>query len=128
MNKRILTLLVSIGFCMPYVFLAMWCDLEFGSMLFYGIMIVVLIFLTRISFKLNNFSIQLVGNILSFISSYFFISLQEGERWGWYFKPLSAMGLLKVVTLIIVISQGMSWIVYRRNRRNRRDLSKYKVD
>lgn len=111
MNKKMNNIVVLIGFSVPYVFLAMVEDLTFGSMWMYALMIIALISLTRYAIKHSIFIPQLIGNIISYMGSYWFISLHEGDKWGWYFKPLAAIGLLNVVTIIIVVLQVISWVL-----------------
>lgn len=120
MNKTIRNIVILVGFSLPYVFLAMLEDLKFGSMWIYGFMIVILIILTRYALRCGSFIPQLIGNIISYLGSYYFISLQEGDMWGWYFKPLSAIGLLKLVTVLIVLPQAISWILSKLRNHSRR--------
>lgn len=111
MNKNISNIVVLIGFSIPYVFLAMFEDLRFGSMWIYGLMILALITLTRYSIKCSIFIPQFIGNIISYCGSYYLISLQQGDKWGRYFKPFSPLGLLNLVTILIIVPQVIRWIM-----------------
>ena len=111
MKKILIRILLISGYCIPFVFLAMHEDATVGSLWFYLIMIIGFGVLCYGSVKTKNSWIVLVGNILSFISSYVFSWNFQTEKWEYYFKPFLPKQLIILETviafaiqLIIVIS------------------------
>ncbi len=105
MKKWIIRIALLLFYCVPYVFLAMNGDATSGTMLFYGLMIVAFYLLCFISKKTDNKNIVIVGNICSVISSLVFRNTFRTEKWDWYFKPLTDVELLIVVSAIAFIIQ-----------------------
>jgi FtsH-binding integral membrane protein len=98
-------LLLLVVFCFPYVYFSMYQDLINSSMIGYGLMIATLIFLISICKKTHNLPVGALGNIISFIASYLLISCSTGEKWSYYFKPFTSVGLLIFVSIAIIILQ-----------------------
>lgn len=105
MKKWIVRLLLLVVFSFPYVYFSMYQDLINSSMIGYGLMIATLIFLIFICKKTHNLPIGALGNIISFIASYLLISCSIGEKWSYYFKPFTAVGLLIFVSIASIIIQ-----------------------
>lgn len=118
MRDWIVRIFLLIGYCTPYAFLAMNGDASSGSMLFYGIMIICLALLSWIATKTKNVMILIIGNILSYLSSYLFMLQNQTEKWGWYFKPLTADMLLLTISIIAFLLQCV--FVYAYNDRQRK--------
>jgi len=89
MNKKLIKFLMLMAYCIPYGYLAMNGDATSGTMIFYGFMIIGFGTLCRTAIKTHNTIILIIGNILSFISSYLFTLRNLPEEWGWYFKPFT---------------------------------------
>ncbi|MCB2312075.1 hypothetical protein LGL55_11820 [Clostridium tagluense] len=105
MKKWIVRLLLLVVFSFPYVYFSMYQDLINSSMIGYGLMIATLIFLIFICKKTHNFPVGALGNIISFIVSYLMITCSRGEKWSYYFKPFTSVGLLIFVSIAIIILQ-----------------------
>lgn len=84
----------------------MYGDAEKDTMLLYGFMIIGLAFLSYVSVKSKNFVVFLIGNLLSCISSYLFMTFYQTDTWQWYFKPLTATGLLLLISVIALMLQA----------------------
>ena len=108
-SKRILLL---IGYSFPYAFLAMNGDATSGTMLFYGVMIVCFASLCVFSIKTQNIRALVIGNILSYISSYLFMLQNQTEKWEWYFKPFTGNMLLKIISIVAFIIQLLAVVYY----------------
>lgn len=112
-------ILILILFCFPYVYFSMYQDFDNRSMLGYLFMIIVTSLLAFFSKRSNNLFFLVLGNILSAIISYIYISDMAGnDRWEGYFKPLAPNDLLILVSLLNLIPQFCAiWLV--RNPKNK---------
>lgn len=114
MNKKLKRVLMLLAYCVPYGYLAMKGDATSGTMIFYGFMIVGFGILCRTAIRTNNTIVLIIGNALSFISSYLFTLKNLPEEWSWYFKPFTPMSLLLLITIISFIIQIL--IIFRFNK------------
>lgn len=89
MKKSIAKIVFLIGYCVPFVFLAMNEDVMVGTLWFYMIMIIGFGALCYGSVKIKSPWLVVVGNVLSFTSSCIFTYFFSTEKWGWYFKPFT---------------------------------------
>lgn len=105
MNKWLIRGLLLIGYCIPFAFLSMYGDATYDTMLLYALMIVALSVLCSSIIKLKQFIVVIFGNILSFITSYICVQQFYSDKWGWYFKPFTANGLLIAISVIAVLVQ-----------------------
>ena len=105
MNRKLIKALMLLAYCIPYGYLSMKGDLNSGTMIFYGLMIVCLAVLLAVVLKTKNTIVLIVGNILSFISSYIFILQNQTEDWAGYFKPFTPFGLLLLITIVALVIQ-----------------------
>lgn len=120
--KNIITrIILIIGYCLPFVFLAMNEDVTRGTLLLYPVMIIGFFVLCYGSIKTKNFWIVTVGNILSFISSCSFAWLFQTEKWEYYFKPFLPNQLIIFETIIATLIQ-LAFVVHcaRKNNRNKK--------
>ena len=125
MEKNITKALLILGYCLPFVFLAMNEDAATGTLWFYLIMIVGFSTLCLGSIKTKNTSIVLVGNILSFVSSCIFAWLFQTEKWEYYFKPFLPNQLIIFETIIVFLIQ-IIFVVYCARKSNRNNENKEK--
>jgi membrane associated rhomboid family serine protease len=102
MEKTLIKISLILGYCVPYVFLAMNEDAITGTPYFYFVMILCFSVLCFFSIKTNNKKIALSGNVLSFISSCVFALLFKTEKWEYYFKPFLPNQLIIFETVIIL--------------------------
>ena len=105
MKKTFIKILLLLGYCIPFVFLAMNEDATVGTLWFYLIMIIGFYVLCYFSAKTKNSWIVIVGNILSFLSSCIFAWNFQTEKWEYYFKPFLPNQLIIFETVIAVIIQ-----------------------
>ena len=103
-NSMIKGILIT-GYCVPFVFLAMNEDITVGTLWFYLVMAVGFGLLCYGSVKVRSPLIVVIGNILSFVSSYMFTCFLRTEKWGWYFKPFTPYQLLGVETIFVFLLQ-----------------------
>ena len=87
MKKNLIRAVLLLGYCAPFVFLAMNEDATFGSLWFYLVMIIGYGALCYGSVKTKNSWIVVVGNVLSFASTRIFAWRFRTEKWEYYFKP-----------------------------------------
>lgn len=119
MNEKSIKVLMLLVYSVPYVYLAMKGDATSGTMIFYGFMILCFGILCRTVIKTNNPIILIIGNILSFISSYLFTSRNlPSEEWSWYFKPTTPIGLLLIITIVSFIIQILFIFNFNKNKKN----------
>lgn len=105
MKKIFLRLLLILGYCIPFVFLAMNEDATFGTLWFYLIMAVGFSCLSYVSAKSKNTWIIVIGNILSFVSTCLFAWYFQTEKWEYYFKPFLPNQLIIIETAIAAVVQ-----------------------
>lgn len=115
MHKWIIRGLLLMGYCIPFAFLSMYGDATYDTMLVYGLMIVGLSVLCFGVIKSKQFIVAILGNTLSFITSYICVQEFYSDIWGWYFKPFTANGLLVVISVIGALVQLL--FVYNSYRR-----------
>lgn len=105
MKNWIIRLIILIIYSVPYAYMAMNGDATSGTMLFYGIMFLFLGLLCFFSIKTNNFYVIIIGNILSYFSSYIFIIKNQTDKWDWYFKPFTSNTLLIIISAAVFLIQ-----------------------
>ncbi len=114
MNKKLIKFLMLMAYCIPYVYIAMNGDATSGTMIFYGFMIIGFGILCRTAIRTHNTIILIIGNSLSFISSYFLILRKlPSEEWSCYFKPFTPVGLLVLITIVSFMIQIASIIIVK---------------
>ena len=80
-------------------------DAAFGTILFYGVMIVGFAILYLEALKTNNVAVLYIGNILSFISFYEVAELHGLESMGQYFKPFTSYSLIVALSIVAIVCQ-----------------------
>ena len=116
-NKKMIKILILLAYSVPYGYLAMKGDASYGTMIFYGFMIVGFGILYKISIRTNNTLLIIIGNVLSFISSYLFTKMNLSlEEWAWYFKPFTPVSLLLLITGILFVIQIL--LLFNTNKNN----------
>src|SRR5690625_3342427 len=113
--RLIISILIILLYCFPFVHFAMTQDFTNSSMIGYFILIVVTSILAFLSKFFSNSIPFIIGNIASFIVSFFFLynmTAQLGSGWdGGYFKPLTPYQLLFLVSILNLIPQLITmWI------------------
>lgn len=119
MKKILIGVLLVILYCFPFVYFSMYQDFANGSMRGYVVMIVVTVFLAYFGKAFSHTLFLIIGNLLSVIISFYFISEMAGnERWEGYFKPISPYQLLILVSLLNLIPQFFA-IKATKNHKNK---------
>lgn len=101
------------AYCVPYTFLAINGDATSGTMLFYGVMVAAFSLLCCASIKTNNIMIVIIGNIISFLSSYIAALSGNLEAKSGYFKPFTAQSLLITISAVVTVIQVITVAVYK---------------
>ena len=117
MKTNFIRALLLLGYCVPFVFLAMNEDATVGTLWFYLIMIIGFGALCYGSAKTKNSWIVVIGNILSFASSCIFAWNFQTPKWEYYFKPFLPNQLIVFETVIaLVIQIVISISIVRKNK------------
>ena len=118
MKTNFIRTLLLLGYCVPFVFLAMNEDATVGTLWFYLIMIIGFGILSYASAKTKNSWIVVVGNILSFISSCIFAWNFQTPKWEYYFKPFLPNTLIIFETVIAFLIQ-IAFVIHYARKNNR---------
>ena len=105
MKKTIVRIILLLCYCIPFVFLAMNEDAAKGTLWFYLVMILGFTALCYLCIKTKNYSIVIIGNLLSFISSCIFVLSFYTDKWEYYFKPFLPNELIIFETVIAFLIQ-----------------------
>lgn len=105
MKKIFIKILLILGYCIPFVFLAMNEDAQKGTLWFYLVMLIGFGVLCFGSIRTKNTWIVTVGNVLSFLSSCIFAWHFQTEKWEYYFKPFLPNQLIIFETLLVFAIQ-----------------------
>lgn len=117
------TLIVCL-YCFPFVYFSMYQDFSNRSMLGYLFMIVATSLFAFFGKLFSNSISLIIGNILSVIISFYFISEMTGnERWGGYFKPLTPYQLLILISFLNLIPQFFALKLANRHKKGRRKIA-----
>ncbi|MEC6747874.1 hypothetical protein VXN63_04920 [Marinilactibacillus sp. XAAS-LB27] len=116
MNSKMVKKISLLGYLFPYIFLSMYADFTFGSMMMYLFMLIAFVFLSLFITKNDQRELIVKGNIVSYCSSALLILTSGMLENQWYFKPFSAMGLLFFVTTMMVFIQLMCIKLYSKKR------------
>lgn len=109
MKNSIVYILTLFGYCIPYVFLAMYGDAQNRNMSLYGVMVIAMGILCWVTIKMKKFFIMVIGNALSCLTSCICIYLFQTEIWKWYFKPFEAVHLAITISIIAIVIQIVVW-------------------
>ena len=120
MKNAIVKTSLILGYCIPFVFLAMNEDATTGTLWFYLIMIVGFSALCFGSIKTKNPWIVVLGNILSFASSCVFAWNFQTPKWEYYFKPFLPNQLIIFETILAFLIQIIFVINYKRKESERK--------
>ncbi|MFJ7512818.1 hypothetical protein ACIQW7_25775 [Peribacillus simplex] len=122
LRKIVIGILIVCLYCFPFVYFSMHQDFANRSMLGYLIMIVVTSLLAFFGKLFKNSISLIIGNILSVIISFYFISeMTSNERWGGYFKPLTPYQLLILVSFLNLIPQFFAMKLANRHKNKVKD-------
>ncbi|MDM5326351.1 hypothetical protein [Neobacillus sp. CF12] len=107
MKKLVIGILIVILYCFPFAHFAMYQDFTNRSMIGYLVMIAATFVLAFLVKYFCNYIPFFIGNILSFIISFYFNDkmVDTVEWYGDYFKPFYPTHLLVMVSLLNLIPQ-----------------------
>lgn len=102
----------------PYIFWGMYADAAYRSMKGYFPLLVWAALLVWLAVRTQNIPALLAGNLVSFLSSYWFTVHCQLEKWSWYFKPFTALGFLKAASAALLLAQAvLLWFFHARKNR-----------
>ena len=105
MNKAI-AIIAMLGYACPFVYMAMFLDYSSWFMAGYANMLVVTPVLAVICSKAWGVKAVVLGNLLTFFVSYYYVvGVEDVERWEYYFKPLTPVQMLVFVSVGIGLLQ-----------------------
>lgn len=117
MNKWLVSVLLLGGYCIPFVFLSTYGDATYDTMWLYVLMIVGFSLLGFCTIKSKQFAIVILGNIISFLSSYICSSQYYADEWNWYFKPFTPNMLIVIISIVAFgVQIGFALSVYKKQR------------
>lgn len=106
MKKRSkVSIFILLAYCVPYVFLGMYGDYTFSTILLYVLAIVIMTVLSIYCKKTKRIFIALVGNVVSFWTSYLFTLCLATENWSYYFKAFPSTISTVYFSLIMLLIQ-----------------------
>ena len=112
-QKPWISILILIGYCIPFSFLGMYGDVMHGTMHLYIGMILGFALLCWACIKTHTVSVLLIGNVLSWGSSTLCLHLLQTLEWKRYFKPYTTSHLLILISAIAFILQIIVWILIK---------------
>ena len=102
-------IVLLILYSFPFMGTAMYIDFQRHSMLGYAMTMLATLALTYVAIKRSALFIIITGNLFSAFFSYILVQMMAiYDGWDGFFKPLSALQLLLVVTILYMMLQ---WIV-----------------
>ncbi|WP_409968831.1 hypothetical protein RFF05_02360 [Bengtsoniella intestinalis] len=109
MKRPVLRTLLLIAYWVPFAFLAMYGDRELNTLWLYGFMVVDMAILCWACMKNHCPEIIIGGNLITVVSSYLclqqMLATEQGEYWVAYFKPLTPIQLVLLLTGVMVVLQ-----------------------
>ena len=115
MKKKVISAALGLGYCVPVAFLAMFADVEYNAAWVYALLVVWLGGLCFGCIKMGKRVLAVAGNGLHFAASFAMVHLLQTERWGWYFKPFTAEGLVSAICLAAFVWQ-LIWVLRSRKK------------
>lgn len=110
MLKKLTHLLPLAIYCVPFAYIGMWGDAEKDTIVFHIIWILGLFYVCKwLREEWGRLSVLLAGNAVSLLVSCVFVFLFATEEWSRYFKPLSALGMACVGSLVVTAVQVIWW-------------------
>ena len=113
-SKMKYLILIFAIYAVPYIYLAMLADQLKGSIVAYGVMVLIMGILTWILAEMRNLFILIAGNILSYGSSVLCITMFQTKAWGMHFKPLTPFVLATVIAVVMLVLQIALWNFIRK--------------
>ena len=108
-RRKMISFVILIAYCVPYVFLGMYGDAIYRSMWLYGLMVVAMVGLSWYCGKSKRIPIALLGNLLSLLISFLLTQIFFGDDWNYFFKAFPATIRTVQFSGIMLAVQGIPW-------------------
>ena len=113
--RRILPFMIFTIYCIPYVYLSIRKDFEDDSKINYIIMAMVTVVLSYLSGLIRADLSLILGNIVSFSTSYFYNALRLPDpKWEKYFSPVTSVEQIVLISLAALVLQMIVYTVARK--------------
>ena len=113
--RRILPFMIFTIYCIPYVYLSIRKDFEDDSKINYIIMAMVTVVLSYLSGLIRTDLSLILGNIVSFSTSYFYNALRLPDpKWEKYFSPVTSVEQIVLISLAALVLQMIVYTVARK--------------
>jgi len=113
--RRILPFMIFTIYCIPYVYLSIRKDFEDDSKVNYIIMAMVTVVLSYLSGLIRADLSLILGNIVSFSTSYFYNALRLPDpKWEKYFSPVTSVEQIVLISLAALVLQMIVYTVARK--------------
>ncbi|MGI1809788.1 hypothetical protein [Priestia sp. TGN 0903] len=113
--RRILPFIIFTIYCIPYVYLSIREDFEDDSKINYIIMAMVTVVLSYLSGLIRADLSLILGNIVSFSTSYFYNALRLPDpKWEKYFSPVTSVEQIVLISLAALVLQMIVYTVARK--------------
>ncbi|MED3951521.1 hypothetical protein [Priestia aryabhattai] len=113
--RRIFPFIIFTIYCIPYVYLSIRKDFEDDSKINYIIMAMVTVALSYLSGLIRADLSLILGNIVSFSTSYFYNALRLPDpKWEKYFSPVTSVEQIVLISLAALVLQMIVYTVARK--------------
>ena len=113
--RRLLPFIIFTIYCIPYVYLSIRKDFEDDSKINYIIMAMVTVVLSYLSGLIRADLSLILGNIVSFSTSYFYNALRLPDpKWEKYFSPVTSVEQIVLISLAALVLQMIVYTVARK--------------
>lgn len=113
--RRIFPFIIFTIYCIPYVYLSIRKDFEDDSKINYIIMAMVTVVLSYLSGLIRADLSLILGNIVSFSTSYFYNALRLPDpKWEKYFSPVTSVEQIVLISLAALVLQVIVYTVARK--------------
>lgn len=108
-NKAVQTVLLLLGYCIPFAFLALYGDVSYDTMWLYVLLIAGMGLLCWGCIKFKNLPALVLGNILSVLVSVLCVRAFIPADLEWYFKPLTSNSTAILISIVAFLIQFIIW-------------------
>ncbi len=108
-NRVVQTVLLLLGYCIPFAFLGMYGDVSYYTMWLYALLIAGMGLLCWGCIKFKNLLALVLGNILSAVVSIICVRAFIPSDLEWYFKPLTSSSTAILLSAAAFIIQFIIW-------------------
>ncbi|WP_209368886.1 hypothetical protein [Priestia megaterium] len=113
--RRLLPFMIFTIYCIPYVYLSIRKDFEDDSKVNYIIMAIVTVVLSYLSGLIRADLSLVLGNIISFSTSYFYNALRLPDpKWEKYFSPFNSVEQIVLISLAAFVLQMIVYTLARK--------------